>query len=67
MLNHYFPLVYFSCFVTVKEDETEKKNKQERSLKWTFVSFKNFWKKWTPGEFHSLKLFLSFSSVLITV
>lgn len=27
MLNHYFPLVYFSCFVTVKEDETEKKKR----------------------------------------
>lgn len=31
MLNHYFPLLYFSYFVTVKEDETEKNRTGEKS------------------------------------
>lgn len=51
MLHYYFPLLYFSCFVTVNEDEIERKTEQEKSLKWTFFSFNNFWKKWTQGNF----------------
>lgn len=45
MLHYYFPLLYFSCFVTVNEDEIERKTEQEKSLKWAFFSFNNFWKK----------------------
>lgn len=46
MLIYYFSRLYFFCFVTVKEDETEKNRRGKKSEIDTFY-FKNIWKKWT--------------------
>lgn len=64
MLIYYFSCLYFFCFVTVKDDETEKKRRGKKS-EIEFFILKRFGKNGhrgipTEGEFHSLKLFLSF-------
>lgn len=51
MLIYYFSCLYFFCFVTVKDDETEKKRRGKKPETEFFI-LKIFGKKWTQGKSH---------------